>query len=80
MKLSDCTLVYLGTANVAHVLPPGQSPNEGPGRAACNRTPDWLVPWMGTGSQDEYDRAATLPLCVSCRQALARTTLREGHR
>lgn len=24
--------------------------------------------WMGTGSQDEYDRAAALPLCPECAE------------
>lgn len=26
----------------------------------------WKVYWRGTGSQDEYDRAAALPICKSC--------------
>lgn len=41
---------------------------------ACERV--YAVPgehWRGTGSQEEYERAAELPLCKRCQAALERT-------
>lgn len=40
-----------------------------PNRAAqCGRSPVWFSPqgWMGTGSQEEYERNDALPVCKRC--------------
>jgi len=36
--------------------------------APCGRSPVWFSPvgWMGTGTQDEYERNDSLPLCKRC--------------
>jgi hypothetical protein len=36
--------------------------------APCGRSPVWFSPvgWMGTGSQEEYERNDALPLCKRC--------------
>lgn len=38
------------------------------GLALCGMGPQWFEPhgWRGTGTQDEYERAASLPLCRRC--------------
>lgn len=51
---------YLVTGKVAHALRPPIA-----GAAACG-VDGWSTEWLGTGSQDEYERAATLPRCLRC--------------
>lgn len=35
--------------------------------AACGLPPSWFREgWLGTGNQEEYERAATLPRCRRC--------------
>jgi len=34
--------------------------------AKCDVVPVYPWIWLGTGSQDEYDKAASLPLCKRC--------------
>jgi hypothetical protein len=61
--------VYLSAdAPTAHLLPWGVSPNS-PVAALCGRDP-WPSDWLGTGTQVERDRAAELPLCIICRNAV----------
>jgi hypothetical protein len=39
--------------------------------SAHARKPDrWFDGWLGTGSQEEYDRAAAMPLCPHCFMGL----------
>lgn len=64
----DCTRVYVLHGKIAHLLPPGERPGVGYSRALCARSPALFGVWLGTGSQSEYDRAASLPLCSRCEQ------------
>lgn len=79
MELKDgYTLVYLKHgAQVAHVLAPNASPNDYGSRALCGREPDIikLDSWWGTGSQDEYETARIMRMCIGCASALRR----QGH-
>lgn len=68
-SLDDYTRVYTDGGTVAHLLDPLLSPNS-PNSALCGRTP-WLTLWMGTGTQDEHERAQDLKLCAPC-QAIRR--------
>lgn len=65
--MSDYTLVYTEGGVRAHLLDGLLSPNQ-PNSALCGRTPG-LWPnhlWLGTGSQDEHERALDLQLCAQC--------------
>jgi hypothetical protein len=70
---SQCTRVYLPRGRVAHLRRPWS-----PG-VMCPSVPGTPGPgeWLGTGSQGEYDKAASLPLCRRC-QAATRETERTG--
>lgn len=57
--------VYLPQGTVAHVLPWDGSPNNPSQDSLCGRAP-WPGDWLGSGTQDEHEKAAALPLCVSC--------------
>lgn len=47
-------LTYLGSIGaLAHV-------------AVCGMSPSWFNDWLGSGDQDEYERAAQLPPCRRC--------------
>lgn len=88
-KYADVMYSYYGT--VSHVVPFGRRddfPGTG-GTALCG-----FEPWLGTGSQDEWDKARRLPLCLRCAnlavkihlmpsdevmiEALARSLVKEG--
>jgi hypothetical protein len=43
--------------------------------AMCPDLANWPGPWMGTGSSEERERAASLPLCPRCE--IAASTSRE---
>lgn len=60
----DYTLVYTDGGTVAHLLDPLLSPNEAH-PAVCGRTP-WPGLWLGTGSQEEHERAEDLMVCAPC--------------
>jgi hypothetical protein len=61
---SQCTRVYTRRGKVAHLKAPfGTIAN---GRTLCPVMPSWPDEWLGTGSQAEYDLAASLPLCKAC--------------
>lgn len=62
---ADYTLVYTDGGTVVHLLDPLLSPNQ-PSSALCGRTP-WPGLWLGTGSQEEHERAADLLICSPCR-------------
>jgi len=57
------TRVYAVHGKLAHLLRPGDVPASG--EAFCRRLPAWFG-WRGTGSQLEYEVAASLPLCSRC--------------
>lgn len=38
---------------------------------------DESVIWLGTGSQDEYERAARLPMCVRCFRSANRGQIQD---
>lgn len=58
--------VYMRAGHAAHLLPWSADPNYSV-PAICGRLPFWTA-WMGTGSQNEYEKAAALPLCLDCRR------------
>lgn len=56
---------YLPDGRVVHALD-----KPGDNTAWCGR---WILPasqWLGTGSQREYEEAASLPKCGSCLRIL----------
>ena len=58
-------LLYTEYGELAHVVPFGL------GRySLCGAAPLTIRGWFGTGSMDEYDRAAALPLCTTCKGKL----------
>jgi transposase len=59
---SDWDRMY--TARTAHLV---RRTHYGSRVSACGRFP-WPNEWLGTGSQDEYERAAALPLCKLCEK------------
>jgi hypothetical protein len=65
-----CTRVYTRTGKRAHLLQPFMSPN-GNGSALCGTGPGWFEAWRGTGTQDETETAASLPLCKHCEKHAA---------
>lgn len=71
-RLDQCTRVYSPTGTRAHLLRPGDSPNMGYPFALCNFQPSLFSVWLGTGSQGEHERAASLPLCRYCERHVAR--------
>lgn len=60
----EFTLVFTTAGTRAHLLDELLSPNQN-NSALCGRMP-WPGLWLGTGSQDEYERAETLTLCSQC--------------
>jgi len=60
----QCTRVYTRTGTRAHLMSPVQTIRNG--SVLCPVLPEWFTEWHGTGSQDEIDRAASLPLCKRC--------------
>jgi hypothetical protein len=54
---------YFRTGGVAHLVPIGSE------ISLCNRWSGWEHRWLGTGSQDEIDRARELTMCRRCEQA-----------
>ena len=62
----ECPRVYTPRGRMAHLLRPGDQPSAGRAPALCLRYPRPGASWLGTGSQDEYDKAAALPLCGKC--------------
>jgi hypothetical protein len=56
---------YLDTGAVTHAIGPGAMRDA----AACGLG-GWPSEWLGTGNQQEYERAATLPKCRLCLRKL----------
>jgi len=65
VNLADCTRVYNPRARVAcaHLLPSCSAITWSV--AMCGVFPP-QAGWYGTGTQDEWDHAAVLPLCTVC--------------
>ena len=64
-RVSTYTRVYTSAAaRVAHLRPDWR----GGDRVLCPAESRLLVGWLGTGSQEEYDRAAALPTCKRCEK------------
>lgn len=64
----ECTRAYAPRGKMAHLLP--GTPQSGKyASTLCLRYPRPGASWLGTGSQDEYDKAAALPLCGKCDAA-----------
>lgn len=65
-------LVYLPYGSMAHILPWVRTSEW----ALCHFvTPRFGQSWRGTGSQDEYDKAKSLPLCERCRQVTEKESM-----
>jgi hypothetical protein len=63
----NVTRVYLRSGRVAHLLDESSSPNVGTDEALCGIWAGFgSAVWLGTGTQDEHERAAELPLCSRC--------------
>ena len=60
----EYTRVYTDGGTVVHLLDSLLSPNEN-NAALCGRMP-WPGLWLGTGSQDEHERALDLRVCSPC--------------
>jgi len=61
----QCTRVYTRRGRSAHLMAPTGTMRP-QGIVLCPVRPRWPDEWLGTGNQDEHDRAAALPLCVPC--------------
>ena len=57
----EYTRVYTPHGQVAHLRRPF-----GYSSILCPVVPAWPGEWLGTGSQREYEKAASLPLCAVC--------------
>lgn len=53
---------------VAHLLPPRALADGYVASALCGLWAWHHSAWRGTGSQDEYDRAESLPTCKTCER------------
>lgn len=71
--MNEFTRVYSSKrASVAHLLPSGVSPNSAK-TVMCGRGPALTVggwAWLGTGSQNEIDKANGLRTCKDCETAV----------
>lgn len=61
----QCPRAYTRTGKTAHLLAPMQSLNDRR-PALCGVAPAWFDAWRGSGSQDETETLASLPLCRRC--------------
>jgi hypothetical protein len=68
--VDQCTRVYTRTGFSAHLLRPHYSPDGPIDEALCGLLPD-ADGWRGTGTQDEHERAGSLPVCRHCAKAAA---------
>jgi hypothetical protein len=68
--LSEFTRVYLSRGKVAHLK--GNWTARQWFTAPCGASPAWYEPhgWYGTGTQEEIEKAAGLPLCKRCVKLL----------
>lgn len=64
--MTDHQRVYLRESHKVHLLHPSESVNIGYPLALCKLQPQLGDSWRGTGSQNEINRARSLPLCRKC--------------
>ena len=62
----ECARVYRPGGKTTHLLPPGDPASSGHPESLCGIRNTFGRIWLGTGGQDEYDKAASLPLCGKC--------------
>ena len=60
--MTELTRVYAQYGRMAHLVYPEHPAQFG--QALCRRFP--RTAWLGTGSQEEYERAARMRLCPRC--------------
>lgn len=83
MAIGDYTRVYGRNGRYAHLLTLNGSVDIDSAMCGrilwtCVREGEWK-PWLGTGSQAEYEKAASLPLCPRCEHlASGRAVRYEG--
>jgi len=59
---------YTRYGRVAHLLDPLEySERTGTAAVLCGLWEWYVHSWLGTGSQAEYERAASLPVCKNCQ-------------
>lgn len=72
MNEDNYTKVYFGpSSRVAHLV--GNTHRQVEIQSVCGKFPRWFLGWLGTGDQDEIDRAQALPLCRHCKTFSERT-------
>lgn len=59
----ECTRVYTRSGTVAHLMTPFATRG-----VLCHVMPEWPAGYLGTGSQREYEMAASLRLCKWCQR------------
>lgn len=60
--------VYLSNgAKVVHLIPAWASPSSME-PALCGQNPAHWNGWMGTGTQDEHEKAAAMAICLNCER------------
>ena len=72
MERDKCTRVFLAQGVVTHLIPLAKS-DDTKHPALCGTSPRLIDPgayWRGTGSRGEYERAAELPVCRRCADAV----------
>lgn len=61
--------VYLTKgAKIVHLLPYYASPSNVYEPALCGQLPTAWNAWLGTGTQDEHERAEALAICIGCER------------
>jgi len=68
--VSDYERRYAPTGKVAHLLRPHYY-GDHVSTVLCGLWAWHASWWRGTGSQDEYERAAALPVCKNCERKAA---------
>lgn len=63
--------VFLYGRKVAHLVGDNESLNGSYPPALCGLQPQWSQPWLGTGSQAEYEAKEQLRLCRKCKAAVS---------
>ena len=66
-----CPRAYTRTGKTSHLLLPFQSLNTY-AAALCGTGPEYSEAWRGSGSQQEIETLASLPVCKRCEKQAAR--------
>ena len=64
---AQCPRAYTRTGKTAHLLLPFQSLNFY-AAALCGTGPEYSEAWRGSGTQQEIETLASLPLCKRCEK------------